>query len=64
MPEQRDLQVTYLPKELAVALRKSVPTIRRWIRLDLIRHIHVGGSPRIPSEEYERVLRDGIRIRR
>ena len=51
---------TYRPDELAEAAGVSVRTVRRWLRLDLVNHIHFMGVIRIPREEYERVLCEGI----
>ncbi len=50
----------YRPDELAQVVRVSVRTVRRWLRLDLVKHVHFMGVIRIPREEYERVLREGI----
>jgi excisionase family DNA binding protein len=50
----------YRPDELARALNVSCQTVRRWVRLDLIRHIHLPGTVRIPREEFERISRQGI----
>ena len=50
----------YRSDELAEATGVSVRTVRRWLRLGLIKHIHFMGVIRIPREEYERVLREGI----
>jgi len=46
--------------ELAEAAGVSVRTVRRCLRLDLVKHVHFLGVIRIPREEYERILRDGI----
>ncbi len=51
----------YRPDELAEAAGVSVRTVRRWLRLGLVKHVHFMGVTRIPREEYERVLREGIR---
>ncbi len=58
MPIQQ--KQNYRPDELAEAARVSVRTVRRWLRLDLVKHVHFMGVIRIPREEYERVLREGI----
>ncbi len=50
----------YRPDELAEAAGVSVRTVRRWLRLGLVNHVHFMGVLRIPREEYERVLREGI----
>jgi DeoR/GlpR family transcriptional regulator of sugar metabolism len=51
----------YRLDELAEAASVSLRTVRRWLRLDLVKHVHFLGVIRIPREEYERVLREGIR---
>ena len=50
----------YRPGELTEAAGVSVRTVRRWLRLGLVGHVHFMGVIRIPREEYERVLREGI----
>ncbi len=50
----------YRPDELAEAAGVSVRTVRRWLHLGLLRHLRFMGVIRIPREEYERVLREGI----
>ena len=50
----------YHPGELAEAAGVSVRTVRRWLRLGLVGHVHFMGVIRVPREEYERNLRDGI----
>ncbi len=50
----------YRPDELAEAAGVSVRTVRRWLRLGLVKHVHFMGAIRIPRAEYERVLREGI----
>ncbi len=50
----------YRPDELAAATEVSVRTVRRWLRLGLVKHVRFMGVIRIPREEYERVLREGI----
>lgn len=51
----------YRPDELAQALDVSCETVRRWIRLGLIVHIHLRKGTRIPQEEYLRVCKEGVR---
>jgi len=50
----------YRPDELARALDEETDAIYRLIRLGLIRHIRLRKKIKIPREEYERVLKEGI----
>jgi excisionase family DNA binding protein len=51
----------YRPRELAEAIDMSLRTIYRWICEERITHVHCGGAVRIPTEEFERVLKEGPR---
>ncbi len=50
----------YRPDELARALDEKKCTVYRLIRLGFIRHIHLRKKIKIPREEYERVLKEGV----
>lgn len=50
----------YHAYDLASEFDVSVATVRRWIRLGLVRCVEVGRSKRIEPAEYQRVIRDGI----
>lgn len=52
----------YRPDEVALMADVSVATVRRWMKRELIRHVHLVGRIRIPSDEVERILRDGIQL--
>lgn len=50
----------YRPDELAQAMSVSTATIRRWMRMGLIRHVRWRLMTRIPGEEFWRILREGM----
>lgn len=49
-----------VPSALARATRVSEKTIFRLLRSGRIHGVKVGGQWRIPHEEYQRVLREGV----
>jgi excisionase family DNA binding protein len=51
----------FRPDELAHMIEKPTWLIYRWLREDRIKHLHFGRKTRIPKEEVERILREGIR---
>lgn len=48
------------PEDLAVQLGVAVPTVQNYCRQGRIRSVKVGKLVRIPRDEYERVLREGV----
>ena len=56
--EQRLMTVS----EVAQALRVSPVTIRRWIRLNLIKSLKLGRRRLVPREVVEDILREGLRV--
>lgn len=56
--EQRLMTVS----EVAQALRVSPVTIRRWIRLNLIRSLKLGRKRLVPREVVEDILRKGLKV--
>jgi excisionase family DNA binding protein len=48
------------PKEFASDLNITVSCVRRWIGLRKINVVHVGRLVRIPAEERERIVREGL----
>lgn len=57
---QQDTQIFYTPRELADLLRVEQQSITRWLRQERIQGIRVGFEWRIPRDEYEKILREGI----
>lgn len=56
--EQRLMTVS----EVAQALRVSPVTIRRWIRLNLIKSLKLGRKRLIPREIVEDILKEGLKV--
>jgi len=52
----------YRPDELARMIAVSTRTVRRWMRMGLIRHVRVGKVARIPRAELERVMSGGVAL--
>lgn len=50
----------YRPDELACAIDVSISTVRRWIKRGLVMHVHMVRGIRIPTEEYTRILSQGV----
>jgi excisionase family DNA binding protein len=48
-------------QETAEALRMKVSTIRAWILRRRLNSFRIGRAVRIPAEEIERILHDGLR---
>jgi excisionase family DNA binding protein len=46
--------------EVAARLRVSPESVRRWARQGRLRAVHVGRQLRIPPEEVNRILSDGL----
>jgi excisionase family DNA binding protein len=46
--------------EVAARLRVSRESVRRWARQGRLRAVHVGRQLRIPPEEVNRILSDGL----
>jgi hypothetical protein len=61
--EIQNEKTLYRPDELARALKVKVDCVYRWCRNDAISHVHFPRYIRITREEYERVLRDGVKLR-
>ncbi len=59
-PEGHKTKSLWLTSELAAALRLTDETIRRGIRTARIEARKVGRGWRIPNEEAERIIRDGL----
>jgi excisionase family DNA binding protein len=51
---------THTVDELADYLRVSPQVVRRWIREGRIRGLQAGRVWRIPPDEYERIMREGV----
>jgi excisionase family DNA binding protein len=48
----------YRPDEVARLLRVSVRTVRRWVAMNRIEHVHTPGRAiRIPGQELKRIIR-------
>lgn len=54
----------FRPDELARELHVCIETVRRWIRDDQIRHLHVNTRVMIPRDEFIRAIESGPRARR
>ena len=52
----------YRPDELAKEMRVSIETVRRWLRRDLVKHVHFPKGTFIPREEFLWVLQHGPRL--
>lgn len=51
----------YHPMELAKRMRVKQQTVTRWIREGRIHAVRAGRHWRIPKEEFERAIREGVR---
>ena len=51
--------VYYTPEELAAMLKVTRQAIYNWIQQGRMEAVRIGRTVRIPSEEVERVLREG-----
>ena len=51
----------YTPRELAIGLGVSMPTMYRWLWSGKVRSIHVGQQLRISKAEVARILEKGTR---
>lgn len=50
----------YRPSEIAKYLDVSDYTVRKWMRLGKIQHVHFSGVIRIHRNELTRILQEGI----
>lgn len=53
----------YRPDEVAAAIEEPLSNIMRWIREDKIKHMHFGRKVKIPKNELERLISDGISVK-
>jgi len=53
----------YRPEELAREMGVTLETVRRWLRKDLVNHVHLPKGVRIPSEEFWWIVQHGPRPR-
>ncbi len=51
--------VYYTPEELAAMLKVTRQAIYNWVQQGRMEAVRIGRTVRIPSEEVERVLREG-----
>ncbi len=51
--------VYYTPEELAAMLKVTRQAIYNWVQQGRLEAVRIGRTVRIPSEEVERVLREG-----
>ncbi len=51
--------VYYTPEELAAMLKVTRQAIYNWVQQGRLEVVRIGRTVRIPSEEVERVLREG-----
>lgn len=51
---------SFTADEVAGLLRVDLRTVRRYIERGLIRTVPVGRLVRIPAEEVDRIMRDGV----
>jgi hypothetical protein len=58
-PQAEPVRHYYRPYELARALDEPVSNVYRLIKLNLIAHIRIRKKLKIPTAEYERLLREG-----
>ena len=56
--------VYYTPEELAAMLKVTRQAIYNWIQQGRMEAVRIGRTVRIPSDEVERVLREGRTQRR
>lgn len=59
-PNAAAVVLAYTSDQVAHALSMSPESVEKWIRLKKIATVRFGRSQRIPKEELDRVLRDGI----
>jgi excisionase family DNA binding protein len=50
----------YTVKELAATIKVTEQSVHNWIKAGKIVSIKFGRTRRIPAEEYERVVREGV----
>lgn len=51
----------YTLQELATALKRSYSWVDKMVRADHIHHILMGGERMVNKEEYNRVLKEGVK---
>ena len=54
----------YTPEELATMLKVTRQAVYNWIQQGHMEAVRIGRTVRIPSEEVERVLREGRTLRK
>jgi excisionase family DNA binding protein len=54
----------YTPEELAAMLKVTRQAIYNWIQQGYMESVRIGRTVRIPSEEVERLLREGRKPRK
>ncbi len=54
----------YTPEELATMLKVTRQAVYKWIQQGHMEAVRIGRTVRIPSEEVERLLREGRTLRK
>lgn len=64
MVAERESEELLDVKTVAQLLKVQIPTVRRWLREGYLRGVRVSRFWRVPRSEVERVMCEGIEIRR